>query len=238
VFFHSPSGRLMMLSRQDYTKVQFDIDVPYLPQYDRVTGLDQFDGEILYESTGDEFHWRPVRAVGFPCLMYPSIADLGGNRQLFTYTVREIPPVGTGCVHPAVGVQAIVVQEQADGLMHFCLDRDVIVIDDCTPASQRNAGCFGNTIALPDGTLVTPYSYPKLDAEILALADRKEYLKPEVFDRWAQMQNTYDFRYESFVCEDKELMEMNLRRNFSALFLYAQCANKGGIGTRVARWRL
>jgi hypothetical protein len=33
-------------------------------------------------------------------------------------------------------------------------------------------------------------------------------------------------------------MELNLRRCFSALFLYARCANKGGIGTRVVRWDL
>ena len=238
VFYHTPSGRLMMLSRQDYTKVRFSIDVPFLPQYDRATGLDQFDGEILYEAVDDAFHWRPARAVGFPSLMYPSIVDLGGDRQLFTYTVREVPPAGTGCVHPHVGVQAIVTEERKNSGMDFCLERDVIIIDDCTPASQRNAGCFGNTIMLPDGTLVTPYSYPKIDPEILALADNREYLKPEVFDRWAQMQNTYDFRYESFVCDDEELMEMKLRRSFSAMFLYGQCANKGGIGTRVARWRL
>lgn len=238
VFFFSPSGRLMMLSRQDYTKIHFDCEVPYLPRYTRDTGLDQFDGEILYESMDGGFHWRPVRAVGFPSLMYPSIVNLGGNRQLFTYTVREIPPAGTGCVHPVVGVQAAIVKERADGLLDFRLDRDVVVIDDCTPSSQRNAGCFGNTIALPDGTLVTPYSYPKIDADILVQAEQKAYLKPEVFDYWAAMQTTYDFRFASFICDDRELMEMKLRRAFSALFLYAQCANKGGIGTRVVRWRL
>jgi len=33
-------------------------------------------------------------------------------------------------------------------------------------------------------------------------------------------------------------MEFHLRRNFSALFLYAQCANKGGIATATVRWKL
>jgi len=64
-----------------------------------------------------------------------------------------------------------------------------------------------------DETLVTPYSFPKIDQEILRIADDKAYLDPEVFDRYAAMQSTYRFRY-------------------------AQCANKGGIGTRVIRRRL
>lgn len=238
VLFFSPSGRLMMLARLDYTQVRFDRDLPHLPDYHRKTGLDQFDGEVLFEADDDLTRWRPLRALGFPALMYPSIVDLAGPRQLFTFTVREIPPAGTGSVYPKVGVQAAFVEEQADGFMDFRLAEDLVIIDDSTPASQRNAGCFGNTIMTAKGTLVTPYSFPKIDEEILRLADDRAYLDPVVFNRYAEMQNTYSFRYEDFVQDDKELMEMMLRRCFSALFLYAQCANKGGIGTRVVRWRV
>ena len=238
VLFFSPSGRLMMLSRLDYTQARFDRDLPLLPDYHRKTGLDQFDGEVLFEADGDLARWKPLRAVGFPALMYPSIVDLGGPRQLFTFTVREIPPANSGCIHPKVGVQAAIVEERSDGFMDFRLDEDLIVIDDCTPASQRNAGCFGNTIKIADGTLVTPFSFPIIDPEILQLADNKAYLDAKVFNHYAEMQSTYSFRYEDFVQDDKELMEMMLRRWFSALFLYARCANKGGIGTRVVRWRV
>lgn len=238
VFFYSPTGRLMMLARLDYTKIKFKEKIACMPEYDRETGLDQFDGEILFESKDNGLTWEPLRAVGFPALMYPSIVNLKGNKQLFTYTVREIPPEGTGCIYPKVGVQAIIIEEKKDGFMDFNFQEDVIIIDDCTPRSQRNAGCFGNTIQLADGTLVTPYSFPKIDSEILELANNKEFLKPEVFNKYAEMQTTYSFRYEDFINEDKDLMEMNLQRCFSAMFLYAQCVNKGGIGTRVARWKL
>jgi hypothetical protein len=103
---------------------------------------------------------------------------------------------------------------------------------------MRNAGGFGNTLQLPDGALVTPFSYPLIDPEILEMADRKEYMKEEVFDYWASLQNTYSFRYRDIVREDPVLSELHLRRNFSALFLYGQAANKGGIATAVVRWSL
>ena len=103
---------------------------------------------------------------------------------------------------------------------------------------MRNAGCFGNTIILDDGSLLTPFSYPLIDDDILDLADKKEYLKPEVFNYWASMQNTYNIRYEDNVHEYPKLTELYLRRNFSALFLYGQCANKGGIATAAVKWGL
>jgi hypothetical protein len=135
-------------------------------------------------------------------------------------------------------VQAIVVEEQEDGSMDFDFSRDVIVIDDCTPPAMRNAGCFGNTLQADDGIFITPFSYPLIDTEILQLADNKAYMDEAVFDHYTSMQNTYTFRYRDFVREDPELMELLLRRSFSALFLYAQCANKGGIATAAVRWKL
>ena len=75
--------------------------------------------------------------------------------MLMTYTVREVSPEGSGCIHPKVGVQASVVEEQEDGSM-----------------------------------------------------------------------------------EDPELMELLLRRSFSVVFLYAQCANKGEVATAAVRWKL
>ncbi len=240
VFFHTNRERLMMLGRVDFAYATFRDSLPHDTHYREETKLDNFDGLVLFESRDAGKTWKPLRVVGFPALMYPSVVNLVGNRMLLTYTVREIPPDGSGCIHPKVGVQAIVFEESEDGGIDFDFSRDVIVLDDCTPASMRNAGCFGNTVRLVDGTLVTPFSYPLIDSEILELADRKEYLKPEVYDYWAAMQTTYAHRHADFIREEwsPELQELHLRRTFSALFLYAQAGNKGGIGTAVVRWNL
>lgn len=236
--FYTNRGQLMMLVRVDYGHVRFENPLAHDPQYEGGTLSDNFDGEVLFKSVDDGTTWVPVQAIGFPALMYPSIVNLEGNRMLLTYTVREIPPPGTGSIHPHVGVQAIVIEERDDGTLDFDFSRDVAVIDDSTPASMRNAGCFGNTLQMPDGTFVTPFSYPLIDADILELADRKEYLKEEVYDYWAGLQKTYSGRYKDIVKDDPALSELHLRRTFSALFLYGQAANKGGIATGVVRWKL
>lgn len=239
LLFYTNSGQLMMLVRVDYTHVRFADPLAHDPNYGGGTLTDNFDGLVLFRSPDDARTWQPVRAVGFPSLMYPSIVNLEDNRMLFSFTVREIPPAGTGSVHPHVGLQAIIIEEQADGTLDFDLSRDVIVIDDSTPAAMRNAGVFGNTLQMPDGTLVTPFSYPLIDDDILELANRKEYLKEEVYDYWAGMQKTYSARYRDvIIAGEPELSELHLRRTFSALFLYGQAANKGGIATGVVRWRL
>jgi hypothetical protein len=238
LFFQTNSNRLMMMSRVDYDYSVFENPLPFLPDGGGGTKLDNYDGEVLFESTDFGLTWKPLRALGFPSLMYPSIVNLSEGRMLFTYTVREIPPKGTGCIHPKVGVQAILIKETENGIIDFDFENDVIIIDDSTPDSMRNAGCFGNTLELPDGSFITPFSYPVIDSEILKLADNKEYMKEEVFDYYAGLQNTYSFRYKDFINEDPILMELYLRRNFSALFLYAQCANKGGIASAVVKWRL
>jgi hypothetical protein len=236
--FRSNQGCLMMLARVDFGTAHFSAPLPGDKAYIGGTGSDNFDGEVLFASEDDGWTWVPQRAVGFPTLMYPSIVNLADNHLLLTYTVREIPPEGSGSIYPRVGIQAIVAEEHNDGRIDFDFNRDVIVIDDSTPDSMRNAGGFGNTLQMPDGTFVTPFSYPLIAPDILELADRKEYMKEEVFDYWASLQNTYSFRYRDIVKDDLALNELHLRRNFSALFLYAQAANKGGIATAVVRWSL
>lgn len=210
-----------MLTRVDYTYARFEDKLPSLPEYSGGTGLDNFDGLILMESEDLGLSWKPLRAVGFPGLMYPSVVNLPDNKMPLTYTVREIPPPGTGCLHPRLGLQAVFFEETDTGSFQFHFDRDVIVLDDCTPSSMRNAGVFGNTVMLEDSTLVSPFSYPFIDPEILRLADEKAYLDPKVFDHYAAMQSVYPWRYEDHVKDDPALSELYLRRQFSALFLYA-----------------
>lgn len=85
---------------------------------------------------------------------------------------------------------------------------------------------------------MTPFSYPLIDDDILDLANRNEYPKEEVYDYWAGLQKTYSERYKDHVKDDPVLSELHLRRTFSALFLYGQAANKGGIATGMVRWKL
>lgn len=237
VLFATTDNRLRLLARVDFAYARFAAPLPHDTAYTGGTGSDNFDGLVLFDSVDEGRTWTPRRAVGFPTLMYPSVVDLGG-RLLLTYTVREIPPPASGAVHPHVGIQAVVAAPNADGDLDFDFGRDLIVLDDSTPAAMRNAGGFGNTLRLTDGTLVTPFSYPLIDPDILELAERKEYLKEEVYDYWASLQSTYPQRYKDIVRDDPDLTELHLRRSFSALFLYAQAANKGGIATAVLRWSL
>ena len=226
-----------MMVQVDYTHVRFTDPLTDDPNYQGGTLTDNFDGKVLFNSFDNGRTWTPVQAIGFPAFMYPSIVNLKGNRMLFTYTVCEIPPAGTGSIYPHVGLQAIVVEEHDDGTLDFDCSRDVIVIDDSTPAAMRNAGGFGNTLQMPDGTFVPPLSYSMIDDDILELANRKEYLKEEVYNYWAGLQRTYPERYQDHVKDDPVLRELHLRRTFSAMFLYDQAANKGGIATGVVRWR-
>ena len=92
LLFHTNTGRLMMMSRVDYDYAVFDNPLPFLPAGGGGTKLDNFDGEVLFESKDSGLTWLPVRALGFPSLMYPSIVNLDEGKMLFTYTVREIPP--------------------------------------------------------------------------------------------------------------------------------------------------
>ncbi|MCK5812144.1 MAG: exo-alpha-sialidase [Clostridiales bacterium] len=238
VFFYSTSNRFLLLSRVDYAYANFTKKLPGNKGTMNETFLDNFDGELLLESLDNGKTWQPLQAVGFPALMYPSVVNLEDNNHLLTYTVREIPPKGSGCIHRKVGVQAIIFKELPNGNFFFDFSNDVIILDDCTPDSMRNAGCFGNTLMLDDNTLITPFSYPKIDQDILKIANNKGYLQQEVFDYYANAQTTYDWRYKDFIRKSKELMELHLRRSFSALFLYAGCMNKGGIGTRIIKWKL
>ncbi len=231
VVFYSPSGRLMMLSRMDLAYAQFDPPLPFA-QTMKKTGLDRFDGEILFESTDGGVTWHPLRAVGFPGLMYPGVVNLPDGRLLVNYTVRELPPEGTGAVHPRIGVQAVLVEERDDGFMDFSMEQDLIIIDDKTPGCLTSGGGFGRTVLLEDGTLVTPYSSLWVDGEVVRMAENKEYLNPEVFNKYGAMV-VPPVTYES--CSESEEM---LRFSFAAIWAYNQLMNKAAIRTEVVRWRL
>ncbi len=53
------------------------------------TSVDHFDGEILFESKDGGISWTPLRAVGFPALMYPGVVRLPDGRLLVNYTANH-----------------------------------------------------------------------------------------------------------------------------------------------------
>ena len=232
VVFNSPSGRLMMLSRMELTHIKFNPPLPFQQKMDRETAVDHYDGEVLFESTDNGVTWNPLRAVGFPALMYPGVVNLTDGRLLVNYTVREIPPKGTGSVYPEIGVQAVLVEEKKDGFMDFSMTKDVIIIDDETPKSLSSGGGFGRTVMLTDGTLITPYSYMWVDEDVIKLFEDEEYLKPKVFNKYGSLLAN-PILYESH----NKTKEM-LRVHFAMIWTHYRLMNKAGILTRVARWRL
>ena len=232
VVFSSPSGRLMMLSRMGLAHVRFEPPLPFLLDMPKDTGIDHYDGEILFESKDAGLSWEPLRAVGFPALMYPGVVSLPGEGLLVNYTVREVPPPGTGAVHPHIGVQAVLADERADGCMDFSMSEDVIVIDDQTHGRLTSGGGFGRTVMLADGTLITPYSTLWADADVIRMVENEEYLDPEVFNRYgAMLEQPLKF------AEHNKTEEM-LRLSFAMMWAFHGLMNKAGIRTDVVRWRL
>ena len=232
VLFNSPSGRFMMLSRMDLAYVSFDPPLPFEQKMDNKTAVDHYDSEILFESIDGGITWKPIRAVGFPALMYPGVVNLPDGRLLVNYTVREIPPEGTGSVHPRIGVQAVLVEEREDGFMDFSMTEDVIIIDDKTSGNLTSGGGFGRTVMLKDGTLVTPYSYMWADADVMRMVENEEYLNAEVFNKYGSMLAspvTFESRSKT-----KEL----LRMSFAVTWGFNELMNKAGIRTDIVRWRL
>ena len=232
LFFYSPSGRLMMLSRMDLAYAEFIKPLPFAQRMDNETGIDHFDGEVLFESMDSGMTWDPVRAVGFPALMYPGIVMLSDNRFLLNYTVREVPPEGSGAAYPHIGVQAVLAEEKADGSFAFSMDRDVIIIDDHTKDGLTSGGGFGRTVMLSDGTLVTPYSYLWADDDVMDMVEKREYLDPAIFDKYGSML-VNPIKYEN----SKKSNEM-LRMSFAVIWAFHGLMNKAGIRTNVVRWKL
>jgi len=153
IFFRTDADRLLLFARCDVRRMSLDRPIPGLPDMTSAgaSDSDHYDVEIIFESDDAGESWQPVN--GFPILgcMYPSVCSLGGGRYLFTYTQR-VPLAGR-----RMGVYALIMREGSDGTFETDVDRDLIVIDEKTPDYYDSGGGFGNTIALPDGSLLTPY---------------------------------------------------------------------------------
>jgi hypothetical protein len=112
---------------------------------------DLSDRMALFRSTDGGASWTLLGPLGdYYGQMYPSLLRMQNGQLLFTYTQR-------GCRTP-LGVDARLGNVSEQG---FSVDygSDLLLLDANTPAAQPSGGGFGNTLQLPDGTLVTAYSW-------------------------------------------------------------------------------
>ena len=181
VLFCSPRGRVMMFSRTEVDHLQ-DRNIPGLVLPGEKTGLDQSSSLLLFESPDGGATWKTARGFGIPGMMYPSVLRLDDTRMLITYTMRMVPRPEYNYPYPHIGVHAVVAEELPDGTIDVDFAHDIIVIDDLTPDNATSGGGFGKTVRLPDGSLLTPYSYRSISPRMSEILDKELYMDPEVFE--------------------------------------------------------
>jgi hypothetical protein len=233
LFFRTDTGRIMMLARNNLSLMEIQTDIPGIPDFDyKTTGThDHFDIEILYESKDCGLTWEPVGALNIVSCMYPSVCSLGGGKYLVTVTIRT--PFGGN----NMGVQALIMEEKPGGQIVFHDNEDRLVIDEKTPSYLQSGGGFGNTIILPDGTCLTPYSYYRADDEIVELMTSGRFIERDVFEEKRQKAlNYYHDWAAGFTWEQVVKGPEDLQRH---CFLgCCDTMNLCGMRTELAIWKL
>jgi hypothetical protein len=154
VTFRTSSGHLLHPVRVDRSGPHW-----HLPGTPRKLGResgDQGDRMMLWESMDDGRTWRKhgkTGTLGTYGEMYPRFLRLDDGRLLLTFTVRSNSSDGHG-----LGLRAII---SPDDGKTWDFEHDRLVISDINHGSS--GGGFGNTIQLPDGGLVSVYSYRGTD---------------------------------------------------------------------------
>ena len=110
------------------------------------------DRTFICESIDNGRTWSNLRDWSDYGVMYPRILRLRDGRLLATFTQRAI-------FYP-IGLQAIFSHDDGE-TWDFRSDR--IIIEGKTPWGMESGGGFGNTVQLPDGTLVSCSSYMGAD---------------------------------------------------------------------------
>jgi len=166
-WWQARSGKVYLVKRIDhiFAAKHFGDD---LSGIDTEHYSDQYNRLVLYETTDQAHSLRPVRTMGGLGLMYPAVIRLGGERVLFTFTVRTL--------REPLGLRAVVGAESDDGFTAD-LDCDRIMLDTQTAPGVTSGGGFGPTVQLEDGTLVTSYSWR--DAEHVTHMEVMRWRLPE-----------------------------------------------------------
>ncbi|MCH2114837.1 MAG: glycoside hydrolase [Pirellulales bacterium] len=136
--------------------IRLDRESPmYAMHAEKPTGNDNADRLIFTKSTDGGLTWSNVK--DFPKYtgtlepygqMYPRVTSLHQGRTLMTYTKRS----GT----PPLGLRAVL---STDGGDTFDCQNDVLILDENTQPGWTSGGGFGNTVQLPQGGLISVYSY-------------------------------------------------------------------------------
>jgi hypothetical protein len=117
-------------------------------------GDDSIDRTMWCESTDGGLTWSDVRDFGEYGRMYPRVQRLADGRLLMTYTQRSL-------VYP-IGLRGMVSHD--DGAS-WDFEHDQLVIEGRTPWGVAQGGGFGNTLQLPDESLISCYSYRAADGQ-------------------------------------------------------------------------
>lgn len=183
VFFRSRAGRLMAITRIDWSCVlpEQKAQIPGADVQSNAADIDQSDCMLLMASDDEGLTWTPLRGLGYSSMMYPSIVYLNDRDILLTYTKRDASKPSP---YHHFGVQAILGRENEDGSFDFDFDHDIIVLEDHIPDYSAEAGGYGRTFQLSDGSLVTPYSYRINSAEFDRLIQSDDFTRDEVFEAY------------------------------------------------------
>ena len=143
------AGELLQWIRLDSHSAMF-------PQHDdEPTGNDNTDRTIFTKSSDGGVTWSDIKdCPGYTGdlesygQMYPRVIPLQDGRLLMTFTNRSLVP--------PLGLRSVL---SRDGGETFDFQNDHLIIDENTPVGWTSGGGFGNTIQLPDGSLISCYSY-------------------------------------------------------------------------------
>jgi hypothetical protein len=116
------------------------------------SGDDGIDRMMRCESTDNGLTWSEMRDHGDYGMHYPRVIRLQDGRLLMTFTQRST-------FYP-IGLQAVLSDDEGET---WDFDSDRIIIEGKTPWGKPSGGGFGNTLQLPDGTLVSCYTYRGAD---------------------------------------------------------------------------
>ncbi len=146
--FLTKSGRLLHFVRCGPPSPMYPMnDGRAVPQ-----GDDGIDRMLRCESTDGGLSWSDLRDNGDYGMHYPRVIRLKDGRLLMTFTQRST-------IYP-IGLQAVFSHDDGET---WDFNNDRIIIEGRTPWGMPQGGGFGNTIELPDGRLISCYTFRGLD---------------------------------------------------------------------------
>lgn len=140
------AGELVAYVRLNWTSPLFPIDK------NPTSGGDQADRTITATSTDGGLTWGDFKDCGNYGQMYARVTRLKDDRLLLTITQRDYYEG----LNEHLGLRALISED--DGKT-WNFERDLIILDENTPLGWRQGGGFGTTLQLPDGSLISCYSF-------------------------------------------------------------------------------